>query len=931
MWAVGTMQCCQQRITFHNEKCRQTLLLILVLFTSFVRGSVDAEPETCSYGLKTPGVTVPKGDLLIKYGNPLEIFCKLYEHNAEGFNASDLLFSNNSDVVSSEFTNIVNETTLRLYIPKPTPFSSTYSCKLRKPAKGSEKKTVAVCLNEVHVGISPQDVENFTCVSRNWENLTCKWKVPENYVPTIYKLFYHFGTGNGRYACPLDTDQKENYCFWDSETIPHYRAVQKNYVFTIYAENPFGKTHFDHLISHWAYVIPARPKDLAVGETTSHSAILNWSVAYPMDNFTPGLLVKIEYQSEHDSNNSWLLADTAHMKVSKNAHFNLTGLQYANTFYEARVYMKSSIAVDDNYWSEPATKGIRTKPAIPGANPKTDIGSFEINRESGRDVYVYWQNIDIHLRNGEKFAYEVIDIKENGIAKQLTPYEVTNAYAKFVGISRGSYSFTIVSSNVVGRSVESSKVHVPGEDDIPPQPVLFTKIAFQNGTFELSWKPPSNSSGIKNYTIFWCENVQDRPYQCTGFLDWVHVPKTETVKLLHVQKNNTYQFAISANSETASSGMVWASCTVIHNHGVSKMKKFWHETVNATCVKLEWNLDCSERIGTVKGFRVYYCPTLSPYKDQCKEEEKNDTVDDDPQVRGYYVVCNLKPYTTYRISIAVISSRLVEGPRSNFLFATTTEGAPEPVQNLTVSKVTNISMVVSWVPPVVTNGVIKYYEISYNARRKKVDATNVETILDVLTSFTNYTVGIAACTVNCSSVVSVFSQTKIGKAGKIEVPKVSILNTSLARVNWDPPPERGGLLDMYTVRVTSERERASSPPVYRNTTSTELKLPINCANEGWGQKYLFAVQALNWDGATWYTGPWSDNGEGSCVSSEMSGALIVFISLCGIMAMVAGCFGAFYAARRVWGHYNEMRHVKVTLPPGLASVNVYCPTSYSSY
>lgn len=50
---------------------------------------------------------------------------------------------------------------------------------------------------------------------------------------------------------------------------------------------------------------------------------------------------------------------------------------------------------------------------------------------------------------------------------------------------------------------------------MPREPVAFTKIAFDDGLYELSWKAPiSGEHEVNNYTIFWCENDRDRPYQC---------------------------------------------------------------------------------------------------------------------------------------------------------------------------------------------------------------------------------------------------------------------------------------------------------------------------------------------------------------------------------------------------------------------------------
>jgi hypothetical protein len=49
------------------------------------------------------------------------------------------------------------------------------------------------------------------------------------------------------------------------------------------------------------------------------------------------------------------------------------------------------------------------------------------------------------------------------------------------------------------------------------QPRSFTKIAYSEQLFEVSWLSPINQNGvnINSYTIFWCksENHRDRPYQ----------------------------------------------------------------------------------------------------------------------------------------------------------------------------------------------------------------------------------------------------------------------------------------------------------------------------------------------------------------------------------------------------------------------------------
>ena len=91
-------------------------------------------------------VTVPKGDIIIEYGSPLEIFCML--NPTIPFNSSSLRFFHDEYEVSQEFLNIINETTLRLYVEKPPISNSLYSCKLMTTSNNYK----GVCLNYVFVG-----------------------------------------------------------------------------------------------------------------------------------------------------------------------------------------------------------------------------------------------------------------------------------------------------------------------------------------------------------------------------------------------------------------------------------------------------------------------------------------------------------------------------------------------------------------------------------------------------------------------------------------------------------------------------------------------------------------------------------------------------------------------------------------------------------
>lgn len=51
---------------------------------------------------------------------------------------------------------------------------------------------------------------------------------------------------------------------------------------------------------------------------------------------------------------------------------------------------------------------------------------------------------------------------------------------------------------------------------------------------------------------------------------------------------------------------------------VGKIKNVWVNMIGSTSMELRWKLDCSDRIGAVLGFRIFYCPVVSINNSACK-------------------------------------------------------------------------------------------------------------------------------------------------------------------------------------------------------------------------------------------------------------------------------------------------------------------------
>jgi cytokine receptor domeless len=137
-------------------------------------------------------------------------------------------------------------------------------------------------------------------------------------------------------------------------------------------------------------------------------------------------------------------------------------------------------------------------------------------------------------------------------------------------------------------------------------------------------------------------------YQCEGYLQWEEVDASVRMRNITLDKDGVYQFAVSANAPGRSSGMVWATCTILHNKVVGKLKTVAVDVVVRDSMKVSWRLDCSDRVGIVVGYRISFCEIESPLDTaDCVGKEKH--LDTPPDKESVWVE-HLKPWTYYKVS-----------------------------------------------------------------------------------------------------------------------------------------------------------------------------------------------------------------------------------------------------------------------------------------
>jgi len=128
----------------------------------------------------------------------------------------------------------------------------------------------------------------------------------------------------------------------------------------------------------------------------------------------------------------------------------------------------------------------------------------------------------------------------------------------------------------------------------------------------------------------------------------VDVPATVRMKNVTMKTEGIYQFAVAANTRQYSSGMVWATCTILHNKVVGKLKTVSIEVTQRDALKVHWRLDCSDRVGIITGYRVTYCKLDSP--DETAICDGPELHKDTPPDQESVWVDHLAPWTYYKVS-----------------------------------------------------------------------------------------------------------------------------------------------------------------------------------------------------------------------------------------------------------------------------------------
>lgn len=620
---------------------------IILLFCSVIYSGATAD-----------GWTDPSGPIIQLKGSEIRIRCGVNGNKYSGA----LWFYNNSVPVNAKFVNVINASLIEMVLPDASEQESVIVCKLGQNG---------ISYNDIKIGRRPDKITNLKCISRNWYDMDCTFEKPYNPVAVQYHMQYRIPMSYQIYQCqqPAVKDPKTFTCH-----IPYnsYRRANPTFEFMLSATNVFDTTDQIITIANHESIIPAAPENFKEVKIMSDHVVMRWDVNSNILVF-PGafdyefLIVSPTECDPEPKRLRFLNLSSVDPSTDSPKNFSQAiDLKFANTWYDISVRMKITAAPEnEEMWSAWAKAQVKTAMRRPDNPPEVDIGSFNIG--PGGDIYIYWKHLQKCYQNGANYNYTVTSSNKQ--------YEWASENLSYLAIYKKDHvnlmmdtTFTISNFNTFGASKNASQIVIPGDVRRLDGPTKIRKVLV-NGSYKLSWSPPANAlENITSYTVFWCVSKSELPNSCENSFDFVRRSPTETS--FDYTSAQTINFAVSANSKTSTSGMVWAKCTTASSKEIGKIKTIWIPRLASTEIEVEWKLECTDS-GVVAGYQLEYCASKVPKTLQCMERAKSINITgglDHPK----HTLTGLTPYTTYKIIIRMFSNSTM-GPPSDPLANTTLE------------------------------------------------------------------------------------------------------------------------------------------------------------------------------------------------------------------------------------------------------------------
>ncbi|XP_072123611.1 phosphatidylinositol phosphatase PTPRQ isoform X7 [Mobula birostris] len=372
-------------------------------------------------------------------------------------------------------------------------------------------------------------------------------------------------------------------------------------------------------------------------------------------------------------------------------------------------------------------------------------------------------------------------------SEQFTAHS-TNLSITIRGLSANeNYTLKISASTSKGEGIQSQPMYIltgEGVPGSPPQSLTSKQLA--STAVLLSWKPPLEPNGVLlHYTVtIWNTTTQ------------LIVNETGTSVLLKDLSNAEYHAFVTASTKFGDGGMKSNNITFRTSESSNPMGTVSYVNRSSTSIQVFWNHPFKPA-GSIQSYVVHYRNISGYFTQNITDFEQ---VINGDSVNASVILANLTKFSHYKLWMLACSSLTDEIQTSELIDVHTEEDVPSaPPQDLMIINYTADSVLVSWKPSPMPNGIVELYgfKIIDNTNGsiyfKNVSGSFQEARLSSFELLHEYFISVSAFTKmgngdQFSNTVT-FKVNESDPAGPPENVTVTVKSYDIIEVDWEIPAD----------------------------------------------------------------------------------------------------------------------------------------------
>ncbi|XP_039510303.1 phosphatidylinositol phosphatase PTPRQ [Pimephales promelas] len=341
------------------------------------------------------------------------------------------------------------------------------------------------------------------------------------------------------------------------------------------------------------------------------------------------------------------------------------------------------------------------------------------------------------------------------------------------------YIFSVSATNIIGDG-PSSQVTVKTTEQVPSS---VQNVSYQNLTstsIRVTWEPPLNPNGKITHYAMYAQNLLTNQ-------ELRLMTDNTTAVLTGLDKYSSYKVRVAASTAVGESPMTdedYIFVVTLEDEPDSPPQDLVVVKTTSSSSTLSWSPP-EKPNGIIRLYEVSY--TNGTYSNTVNSTSLSVTL--------HY----LKPYTHYNVTVRAFTLHGHGNQISDTLQMLSGEDVPgSPPYDLTYESIGSSKVNVTWMPPLLANGIILFYNVEYwNATHSLNQTTHVPyVVLSNLRKYARYRISVQAATQvglgNHTSEILNITTLEDVPSGPVHNLTATIYSSTAVVISWDPPLEPNG-------------------------------------------------------------------------------------------------------------------------------------------